>query len=349
MGVYLKTRKDGTKAWFYDFMHNKVRYRGVGGTTKTQALRTLDKVRNQILSGDFDLEEKKGDVLFEKFAELYLSRRTHLRSRDRDELSTKHLVGFFKGKVLAGITPSLIEDYIAARRSKEISNSTINRELTALRRMFNLAIKWKMARRNPMDQIDKLEEPPGRTRFLTEEECKRLLDSCSKAFRPIVFTALNTGMRLREILNLKWENVYIDSVVDPYIELDRTKNNKKRFIPLNDGMVNLLRSIPRNETNNVFLGELGKPLKSIDSPYRTALQKAGITDFRFHDLRHTFASHFVMRGGDLFTLKEILGHSSMEMVMRYAHLAAAHKRKLINNLNDIFQDCHPIATSANSQ
>ena len=347
MGVYVKTRKDGTKAWYYSFMHNKVRYRQVGGTTKTQALRTLDKVRSQVISGDFDHEERKGDILFEKFAELYLSRRTHLRSRERDELSTKHLVSFFKGRILAAISTSLIEDYIASRRKVKISNSTINRELTALRRMFNLAIKWGQAKKNPMDHIDKLEEPPGRTRFLSEEECNKLLYCCSYAFRPIVFTALNTGMRLREILSLKWQNVYTESVVDPYIELDRTKNNKKRFIPLNDGMVDLLKNMQKNETSFVFVGELGKPLKSVDSPFRTALKRAEIADFRFHDLRHTFASHFVMRGGDLFTLKEILGHSTMEMVMRYAHLAASHKRKLINNLNDIFLNCHPIATAAN--
>ena len=83
--------------------------------------------------------------------------------------------------------------------------------------------------------------------------------------------------------------------------------------------------------------EWGKPLQSVKKPFATALNKAGITNFKFHDLRHTFASHFVMNGGDLFALKEILGHSSLKMVLRYAHLASAHKRKMLNNLNGKFQ------------
>ena len=77
--------------------------------------------------------------------------------------------------------------------------------------------------------------------------------------------------------------------------------------------------------------------------------KAGIADFRFHDLRHTFASHYVMNGSDLLTLKEILGHSSLKMVERYTHLAAAHKRKQVSNLNGQFINCHLFATSAKSK
>lgn len=95
----------------------------------------------------------------------------------------------------------------------------------------------------------------------------------------------------------------------------------------------------------VFLSMYGKPLLSVKAPFKTALKKANISGFRFHDLRHTFSSHFVMQGGDLLTLKEILGHSSMQMVERYAHLAAAHKHRQINNLSGLFseQKCHQYA------
>jgi integrase len=93
----------------------------------------------------------------------------------------------------------------------------------------------------------------------------------------------------------------------------------------------------------VFLSNFGKPMKSVKKSFKTALLKSQITDFRFHDLRHTFASHYVMNCGDLMSLKEILGHSNLKMVERYSHLAAAYKRKMINNLNGKFLNCQIFA------
>lgn len=348
MGVYSKKRKDGTQAWYYDFMHNKVRYRGVGGVTKTQAQRTLDKVRSKVLSGEYELENKVKNPRIEVFAETYLKRRQYLRSRKRDAYSVKHILDHFRGKVLSQIKPADIEDYIAKRREFGISNATINRELACLKRMYNLAIKWGDAKRNPTNDIRFLEEPPGRTRFLSQEEAAKLVASCSTHLRPIVITALNTGMRLSEILGLTWDCVFIENAIDPYVALTATKNNKARYVPLNNDVVEVFTELKKNQVSQyVFLSTHKKQLKSVRKPFETALKKAGILNFRFHDLRHTFASHFVMNGGDLLTLKEILGHHSMKMVERYAHLAAAHKSKQVNNLNGIFSNCHPFATSEN--
>lgn len=345
MSVYSKKRSDGTVSWYYDFMHNKVRYRGVGGTTKTQALRALEKKRSEVLSGKFGIVVNSESLKIEGFAETYLRRRQHLRSRKRDALSVRTLLKFFRGKLLKSVTPSDIEDYIGRRREQGVSNGTINRELSCLKRMYSLGIKWGDARYNPVRDVDMLEEPPGRTRFLSEEEAQRLIDSASEHLKPILMIALNTGMRLGEILSVQWEHVHIDRVIEPYIEITKSKNNKKRFVPLNEDMVGLLQSLRNNNSQFVFLGIHGVPLKSVRKPFEGALKRAGISDFRFHDLRHTFASHYVMNGGDLLALKEILGHSNMKMVERYAHLAAAHKLRQINNLNGKFRICHPIATS----
>ena len=158
-------------------------------------------------------------------------------------------------------------------------------------------------------------------------------------------TALNTGMRLGEILSLKWDQVHIKKVIEPYLEISETKNNKKRFVSLNDDMLELLQSLKNNGSEYVFLGTHGKRLTDIKKPFGNALKKARIEDFRFHDLRHTFASHYVMNGGDLLALKEILGHADLTMVQRYAHLASSHKRRQINNLSGKFTICHPIATA----
>jgi len=345
MSVYSKKRKDGTTSWYYDFMHDRVRYRGVGGTTKTQALRALEKKRNEVLNDEFGISVKVKNPKIEKFAETYLLRRRHLRSRKRDALSVRTLLVFFKGKFLSSIMPSDVEDYIGKRREDGVSNATINRELSCLKRMFSLAIKWGEAKRNPVKEVDFLEEPPGRTRFLSEEEAQCLIEISSGHLKPIVMTALNTGMRLGEILSLKWDQIHIDAVLEPYIEIAETKNNKKRFVPLNDDMVDLMESLKNNNSRFVFLGVRGEPLKSVTKPFANALKRAGIKDFKFHDLRHTFASHYVMNGGDLLALKEILGHSNLKMVERYAHLATAHKRRQINNLNGKFRICHLIATS----
>ena len=144
-----------------------------------------------------------------------------------------------------------------------------------------------------------------------------------------------------------WDQVHLDSVINPFIEISHSKNNKKRYIPLNNDMVELLRSLPKKSDNYVFHGRYGNPIKGIKDPWKNTLIKAGISNFRFHDLRHTFASHFVMKGGDILTLKEILGHSSLKMVERYAHLANEYKSIQINALNGTFSG-HLNATSNQS-
>jgi len=201
--------------------------------------------------------------------------------------------------------------------------------------MFNLAIVWGDARKNPVIDIEFLEEPPGRTRHLSKDEIAILLNNCNRYLKPVVLTALNTGMRIGEILGLTWDCVFIENVINPYIEISITKNNKKRFIPLNRQMINLLSDLyaHKKSHNHVFINRYSKPLREIKNQFKFALKESKITDFRFHDLRHTFSSYFVMSGGDLLSLKEILGHQSMKMAERYTHLASSHKRNLINKLD----------------
>ncbi len=354
MGIFKQKRRDGTVTWYYDFTYRKRRYRGLGGTTMTQALRALEKVRTKVLSGEFELESQSNNPTIEKFAKKYLAnRRYRLRDWKRDALSVRTLLNSqrLKSKVLSAINPSDIEGYISDRKNDGVSNATINRELACLKRMYSLAIKWDDTKKSPAADVDLLEEPPGRTRFLTAEECQRLVECSQEHLRPIVLTALLTGMRLGELLNLKWDHVHIDHVIDPYIEIEISKNNKKRFIPLNSEMVELLSALRAKSRGpgHVFLSIRGKPLQSVRKPFIRALKEANISDFRFHDLRHTFASHFVMNGGDLLALKEILGHSSLQMVQRYAHLSAAHKREQINNLSGLFTKiCHKYDSSGKS-
>jgi len=125
-------------------------------------------------------------------------------------------------------------------------------------------------------------------------------------------------------------------------------NNVSFTFPFNDDMVKLFKGLSRSgqESDYVFLSSQGKRPRHIRTPFKNAVTKADIKDFRFHDLRHALASHYVMSGGDLISLKEILGHSTLKMVERYSHLASAYKRKMINNLNRKFTHYELFATLA---
>ncbi len=350
MSPFKKKKTDGKSIWYYDFTYNGQRYRGIGGTTKTHALRVQEKLRDQVIGSNFSLAGLKSSQKFEEFADLFLYRNSHLKSSRRNGILIKHLGQYFKGQVITFLKSQDVEDYKVWRKAQGVSNATVNRELACLKRMFNLAIKWGAAAKNPVNDVEFFKEPPGRTRFLTVDEMNRLLKCANEYVRPIIFTALNTGMRLNEILGLKWTQVHLTSVIDPsiFIPGQTAKNNKDRWIPLNDDMINLFTKMQDNTSEFVFLNKNGVRYKSVRTAFTTSLKKAGITDFRFHDLRHTFASHFAMNVGDLLTLKEILGHSSMDMVQRYAHLASKHKRKQINILSGMLNPCHQSATNAES-
>jgi integrase len=183
-------------------------------------------------------------------------------------------------------------------------------------------------------RVKMLPENNRRLRYLSKEECQALINSCEPHLKPIVVVALNTGMRKGEILNLKWENV---DLRHGFILLEITKNNERREILINETLKNCLQSITRRlDVPYVFYDKAtGKPYKDVRRSFATACRRAGIRDFRFHDLRHTFASHLVMAGVDITTVKELLGHKSLTMTLRYAHLAPSHKVKAVGVLDGV--------------
>lgn len=149
--------------------------------------------------------------------------------------------------------------------------------------------------------------------------------------------AINTGMRKGEILNLKWENVDLKHGL---ILLDITKNGERREIPINETVRATLQALPRRlDIPHVFFNpKTGLPYRDIKGSFATALRRSKILDFRFHDLRHTFASHLVMANIDLTTVKELLGHKDIKMTLRYAHLAPSHKVKAVDVLDSTLND-----------
>ena len=181
-------------------------------------------------------------------------------------------------------------------------------------------------------QVKLLEENNRRLRFLSKEECRALLDTCKEHLNVIVTFAMNTGCRKGEILSLKWDNV---DLKHGFIRLDKTKNGERRDIPINDDLKGTLQGITRRlDIPYVFFDSAtGRPFQDVKRSFNTACRKAGITDFHFHDLRHTFASHLIMAGVDITTVSKLLGHKSLTMTLRYAHLAPNHLQNAVNMLN----------------
>ena len=193
-----------------------------------------------------------------------------------------------------------------------------------------------------------LKENNERLRFLTEGEIYGLLVECPEHLRRIVECAINTGMRRGEILSLKWKQIR-----NGFIYLRKTKTKNARQIPINEDLSDIFKRIkceqhPKADnvvdlTGQPLLGVpseyvfvyKGEPLKGIKRSFKTALKNAGIEDFRFHDLRHTFASQVLLKGGSLKDVQELLGHKTMTMTLRYAHLTQEHKKKAVNLLNGL--------------
>ncbi len=180
--------------------------------------------------------------------------------------------------------------------------------------------------------IMKIHLTTGKT--IETQDGKSLIKNAEPHLKPILVTALNTGMRKSEILNLRWEQIDLQH---GFIYLDMTKNGYNREIPINTTLRDALQGVERTQGNPfVFPSPVtGKALISIKRTFKTALRRSRIADFRFHDLRHTFASHLVMAGVDMRTIADLLGHKSLSMSYRYAHLAPSHRQRAVGVLDDV--------------
>jgi integrase len=202
--------------------------------------------------------------------------------------------------------------------------------------MLNTAIAWKLLGESPMFGMKFLRENNARTRHLSIDECQRLIASCiAPHIRAIVSIAIHSGMRLGEILCLRWQDLDFQA---SFILVRDSKNELPRHVPMDATLTALLLAYPRRPgIELIFAGPSGSRLTDIRVGFLNACERANITDLHFHDLRHTFASQFVMACGDLYILKEILGHKSITMTQRYAHLSPTYKINAIDRMNNLWQ------------
>ncbi len=320
MGLFKRNRT----LWM-DFMYQGKRVRRSTGTSdKRLASAILAKVKTQIVEGEFFDKREEQDRTFGEMMERYLAERAILKapkSRVRDGSALKHLLPVFGGKLLAEVTPKSLTAYRTQRRTDGAATATINKELQLVRHAYNLAMReWEWCQTNPMHKIS-LEPAHNQVdRWLMAHEEDRLIDASPVWLREILTFALNTGMRQGEILALQWQDVDFYRGI---LVVMKSKNHERRTIPLNNMVFTLLsekKSAGRSD-GPVFVTGRGNPLqvRYLARTFTKARNRAGLLDFRFHDLRHTFASRLVQRGIDLYKVQRLLGHKTGLMTQRYAH------------------------------
>jgi len=264
------------------------------------------------------------------------------KRHNKDKRNLESRLAWWKDEIgyryLTEITPADIaacRDKLEAqtnRYGEHLSGATINRYLAAIGAAYKHAVKelhWLES--SPVANVERRGESAGRTRFLSDDERKRLLEAAKASDNPDLFPAvllaITTGMRKGEILSLRWPQVDLKRSL---IQLIDTKNSEPRTVPVPKVSVDVLNKL--GKVRPLDDDRLFREKRDFDRCWREALKAAEISDFRFHDLRHTAASYLVMNGATLAELAEILGHKTLQMVKRYSHLTEQHKRKLIDRM-----------------
>lgn len=246
--------------------------------------------------------------------------------------------------LLADITSPLIVEYrdkLANEmiRGKLRSPATIVRYLAILSHVFTVAVNdWGWLDDSPMRKVSKPKQGPGRVRFLADDERERLLEACKNSTNRflyfVVVLALSTGMRQGEIMNLSWQDI---DLVKGRVILNQTKNGDRRIVPVAGLALILLKQHEPSRSRDTCLlfpsAKLNKPI-DLRFPWETALERAEIDNFRFHDLRHSTASYLAMNGATPNEIADVLGHKTLQMVKRYAHLSEAHTANVVANMNE---------------
>lgn len=287
------------------------------GSSYTLARQVEAKLKAEIAEGKFFPERTANKQTFESLSAQYLK----LHGPNLRSVVWKHLIPHINAeigtKAIGGITAQDIQAFCNKVEART-SASTANRHLTLIKAIFNKAKTWGLFHgENPCVAVKMKKEPNHRLRYLTKPEIKNLLENCDPRLYPVVACALMTGMRKGEILNLQWQDIDLGSNT---IQILQSKSGKPRKIPIMPPLRAILEDLGPHPAGSVF----NMPYITLRRHFKMALEASRITSFRFHDLRHTFASHFAMTTGDLPTLQQILGHAGIQMTLRYAHLSDNH-------------------------
>lgn len=348
MSVYRRKFKKGVKWCVYLVLPDGNKFRKVVGTKK-EAEKVEQRLKSEIVSGKWGLWEKH-QVTFTELIPEYLE---YARTNKASSTSTinkyrieAHLLPYFGVTLLSHITPQMVDVYKAMRLKKGASPNTINRELANLSHMLSMAVRWRYIDNNVVFGVAKMKVPEIPHRFLSQEEIQSLLESAKETYiYPIIVTALHTGMRRAELLNLKWFDIdFSNQIVTIQPKEDwHTKNYRSRTLQMTPILLNVFEEHRKRQSElnvqceYVFTRNGARIKNGFDTTLRNVvkkagLQKAGMKKVTLHTLRHTFASQLVIAGVPLRHIQELMGHRSYETTLRYAHLSAEHVKKQVLRL-----------------
>jgi len=336
----MTVRKRYDNYYYTDFYLNCKRIvRKVPGgvTSKDMAQKWEDDLKYRMLRGEIGLSRANPEIseLVEKFL-AYSKTNKAPASYRRDEVALRNFVSISGLRKFSQVTPLSVEAY-KNQRLGPVSKTTVNLELSTLKNMLNKSIQWSLIAENPIKSVSKIRGPELRPiEFLTQEEISALLAVATPTYRPIIYTFIKTGLRKNELAHLEWDDINFDKKQIRVINKKDhpTKSRRERFIPMDGKIIEVLLPLKDNRSKYVFATKDGSlRANNLIREVKRFARKAGITkNVTIHMLRHTCASHLVMAGVDLRTVKEILGHADIQTTIRYSHLAPDHLRDSISKL-----------------
>lgn len=259
------------------------------------------------------------------------------RTAAGDLLQLRILAPLIDGKTIQTISADDLRGIADAIKARGVANTTANRYMAVLSAILNHAHKQGWTDRLPA--IPRAPEPKGRIRWITQEEAGRLLTNLPPHLRRMAAFTLSTGLRRHNVTHLQWRTVDMDRAV-AYVLPEDAKGKKAIGVPLNEDALSVLQACRGDDPDWVFVYR-GKPVMRTGTvAWKKACERTGLTDFRWHDLRHTWASWHIMSGTPVQVLKELGGWASIDMVLRYAHLAPGHLSNAARNVQGWSQKCH---------
>lgn len=321
-------------------------YTAPDGRRVRQSTGTTDRKEAEALEAKWKAEAFKQKAWDETpevtFGEVILYWLKLKERHENDKLRASILRESFDGMIMNRLSRRDIVAHRNRRMSEGVKAATINRDLAQLSAAINLYNEeMEFDLPNPA-RGRRLKEPEGRLRWITRAEAGTLIESARQSDKApylsdFIILALNTAMRKQEMLGLEWRRVDLQTGLI-YLEAEHTKSAKRRTIPINDNAKSALLSRMRYRAEHcpaspwVFSSKEGKRIGSIKRSWATACKRSGIEDFRVHDMRHTCAAWLVNGGRNLQEVRDLLGHSSIKMTERYAHLAPEIVRDAVQSL-----------------
>lgn len=333
MAIY---RRKDSKHWWYSFAINGCRFRGSTKTPDRETAKLIEaKIRADAVLGEHT-GKREVHTLDEAFGRYWLEHAHRLPSAgDTDYQSRTLLSRLGRGHALDRLADNDIALYVARRRG-EVSDASVNRELGLLRRVLRMADhRWGWAVSRPNWKAHWLIEPEPRRRYLTADEAQRLLDATAPHLRPAIELSLLTGVRLSNCITLDWSQIDMRGREIVFRLKSRKPGGKTLILPMSAPLFLLLANMGTKNEGRVFTYK-GRPVKTWKTAWKAALRRAGISDFRWHDLRHTAASWMVQSGVELDVVRKVLGHDSIETTMRYAHRESSAERAAMEAVGSRF-------------